>query len=74
MKALPKLERLKVQGCNRVDDQSVATLIALPALREADLKGTSVTEEGAKRLRSARPGAVVYIGQWEGKAGAFRNN
>ena len=74
IKTLPKLERLKLQGCTRVDDQSVATLISMPALREADLKGTSVSEEGAKRLRGAKPGAIVYIGQWEAKAGAFRNN
>jgi internalin A len=74
MKTLPQLERLKLQGCTRIDDQSVATLISMPALREADLKGTSVTEEGAKRFRSAKPGATVYIGHWEGKAGGFRNN
>lgn len=74
IKTLPKLERLKLQGCTRVDDQSVPTLISMPALREADLKGTSVTEEGAKRLRDAKPGAIVYVGRWEGKAGAFRNN
>src|SRR5665213_1753694 len=30
MKALPKLENLKLQGCNRVDDQAVQTLIAMP--------------------------------------------
>lgn len=74
IKTLPKLERLKLQGCTRVDDQSVATLISMPALREADLKGTSVTDEGAKRLRAGKPGAIVYVGHWEGKAGAFRNN
>jgi hypothetical protein len=74
MKVLPKLERLKLQGCTRVDDQSVVTLISMPALREADLKGTSVTEEGAKRFRTAKPGAIVYVGPWEAQAGAFRNN
>lgn len=74
IKTLPRLERLKLQGCARVDDQSVATLISMPALREADLKGTSVTEAGAKRFRDAKPGAIVYVGHWEGKAGAFRNN
>jgi Leucine-rich repeat (LRR) protein len=74
MKALPNLERLKLQGCARLDNQSVATLIAMPALKEADLKGTSVTEEGARLLKAAKPGATVYVGPWEGKAGAFRNN
>jgi hypothetical protein len=74
MTALNKLERLKVQGCHRVDDEAVASLIAMPALREADLKGTSVTEQGAAKLRAAKPGAIVLIGPWEGKAAAYRNN
>ncbi len=74
MRVLSKLERLKVQGCKRLNDDSVATLIAMRALREADLKGTSVTEQGAARLRAAKPGAVVYVGPWDAKAAAYRNN
>jgi internalin A len=74
MKALPKLEKLKLQGCNRVDDQAVPTLIALPNLREVDLQGTSVTEQGAARLRAAKPAAVVDFGPWDGKSAAYRNN
>jgi hypothetical protein len=46
----------------------------MPSLREADLKGTGVTEIGATKLRAAKPGAVVYIGPWEGKQAAYRNN
>ena len=46
----------------------------MPALREADLKGTSVTEQGAAKLRAGKPGLQVYIGPWEAKAAAFRNN
>jgi hypothetical protein len=74
LRSLVRLERLKVQGCARIDDEAVAALIAMPALREVDLKGTSVTEKGAARLQAAKPGAVVYIGPWEGKAAAYRNN
>jgi hypothetical protein len=74
MRGLNKLERLKVQGCKRLNDESVAALIAMPKLREADLKGTSVTEQGAARLRAAKPGAVVYVGPWDAKAAAYRNN
>jgi internalin A len=74
MKALPKLEKLKLQGCNRVDDQAVSTLIAMPNLHEVDLQGTSVTEQGAAKLRTARPNAVVYVGTWDGKSAAYRNN
>jgi internalin A len=74
MKSLPKLQVLKLQGCNRINDDAVPTMIAMPALHEADLKGTSVTEQGAAKLRSAKPGLVVYVGPWEGKAAAYRNN
>jgi internalin A len=74
MKALTKLERLKLQGCNRIDDDSIRTLIAMPALREIDLQGTAVTEQGAAKFRAAKPGAVIYFGPWEGKSAAYRNN
>lgn len=74
MKSLTKLEKLKLQGCNRIDDDSIKTLIAMPALREVDLQGTAVTEQGAARFRAAKPGAVIYFGPWEGKSAAYRNN
>jgi Leucine-rich repeat (LRR) protein len=74
MKSLKKLERLKLQGCNRVDDESLAVLASFPAIRELDLKGTSVTEKGLAMFRAAKPKTVVYTGPWEGKAAAFRNN
>jgi len=74
LQSLTSLERLKLQGCGRINDEAVAVLIAMPSLREVDLKGTTVTEKGADILRAAKPRAVVYIGPWEGKAAAYRNN
>src|SRR3954451_8099491 len=74
MKSLKKLERLKLQGCNRVDDESLAVLASFPSIRELDLKGTSVTEKGLAMFRAAKPKTVVYTGPWDGKAAAFRNN
>jgi internalin A len=74
LKALPKLEKLKLQGCSRVGDEAVGALIALPNLREMDLKGTSVTEKGLTALRAAKPKAQIYFGPWEAKAANFRNN
>jgi hypothetical protein len=74
MKSLPKLERLKLQGCSRVDDESLTVLGTFPALRELDLKGTSVTEKGLAKFRAAKPETVIYTGPWDGKAAAFRNN
>jgi Leucine-rich repeat (LRR) protein len=74
MKSLTKLEKLKLQGCNRVDDESLAVLASFPALRELDLKGTSVTEKGLAMFRAAKPKAVIYTGPWDPKTAAFRNN
>jgi len=74
MKSLAKLQRLALQGCKRIDDDAVRALIAMPALREADLKGTSVTEKGVAAFQAARPGAVVYFGPWDAKSANYRNN
>lgn len=74
MKSLKKLEKLRLQGCNRVDDESLAVLASFPALSELDLKGTSVTEKGLAMFRAAKPKTVIHTGPWDGKAAAFRNN
>jgi uncharacterized protein YjbI with pentapeptide repeats len=74
MKSLRKLEKLKLQGCDRINDESIKTLIGMPALREVDLKGTAVTEKGVAALRAAKPNAVVYFGPWVAKSANFRNN
>jgi Leucine-rich repeat (LRR) protein len=74
LSSLSKLERIKLQGCNRIDDDSVKSLIGMRALREADLQGTSVTDKGAAALRSAKPGITVFVGPWEGKSANYRNN
>ncbi len=74
LKSLTHLERLKLQGCGRINDDDVPVLAAMQSLREVDLKGTAVTEKGADMLRSAKPRAVVYTGPWEAKAAAYRNN
>jgi internalin A len=74
MKSLTKLEKLKLQGCDRINDDAMKTLIAMPGLREVDLKGTAVTEKGVASLRSAKANIVVYFGPFEAKAANFRNN
>jgi hypothetical protein len=74
MKALPRLERLKVQGCDRINDASIPLFAAMPALREVDLKGTSVTEKGLAALKAAKPGIRLYSGTWVAKSANFRNN
>jgi internalin A len=72
--SLSKLERLKLQGCNRIGDDSIKTLTTMKALQEADLQGTSVTAKGAAALREAKPGVMVFFGPWDGKSANYRNN
>lgn len=74
MKSLTKLEKLKLQGCDRLNDESIKALIAMPALREVDLTGTAVTEKGVATLRAAKPKAIVHFGPWQAKSANFRNN
>jgi hypothetical protein len=74
MKVLSKLEKLKVQGCARIDDEAIPLLAAFPSLQEVDLTGTSVTEKGAASLRAAKPKAKIYYGPWDAKTASFRNN
>ncbi|MBM3740655.1 MAG: hypothetical protein FJW39_33315 [Acidobacteria bacterium] len=74
LKTLPKLQRLTLQGCDRVDDSSMRILAAFPALTDVDLKGTAVTEQGLATLRAARPKLRVLHGKWSAPAAAFRNN
>ncbi len=74
MRALPALEKLHVQGCNRIDDDATATLVAMSALKEVDLQGTGVTAKGAAVLKAAKPSIVVFYGPWDGKSANYRNN
>ena len=51
-----KLERLKLQGCNRVNDESIPVLAALPGLREVDLKGTALRRKVWPHCARRNPG------------------
>ena len=74
MKALTKLQRLKLEGCDRIDDEAAGILATFPSLEEVDLKGTSVTAKGLAALRTARPKLRILHGPWEAKSANFRNN
>ncbi len=71
---LPKLQVVRFQGCGKIDDASIKTLVAMPSLKEADLRGTGVTEKGAAALQVAKPGVKISFGPWEAKAANYRNN
>jgi Leucine-rich repeat (LRR) protein len=74
LKALPKLEKLTLLGCSRVNDEAIRPLTALPNLRELDVKGSPVTDKGVATLRSAKPKVQVYYGPWQPRTASFRNN
>jgi internalin A len=74
LKSLPKLERLQLQGCDRVNDDGAALLAGFPMLTDINLKGTAVTDKGVAVLRTAKPKARIHHGAWEGRAANFRNN
>ena len=74
MKSLSKLEKLTLQGCDRVDDEAVRVLGAFPALREVDLKGSAVTDAGLAALKAAKPKIRIYSGPWDARSANFRNN
>ena len=74
MKTLSKLEKLTLQGCDRVDDEAIRVLAAFPTLREVDLKGSAVTDAGLAALRAAKPKIRIYSGPWDARSANFRNN
>ncbi|HYI95706.1 MAG TPA: hypothetical protein VEX68_19345 [Bryobacteraceae bacterium] len=59
LKSLEKLERLLLQNCKRVGDDSIAVLSTFPALRVIDVYGTSVTAQGVAELRKNLPKAQI---------------
>jgi internalin A len=62
LKALPKLERLNLENCSRIDDDALTQLAPWKSLRWVDLNGTRVSKEGVARLRAQRPDCQVL---WE---------
>ncbi len=74
LKALPKLEKMSLQGCDRVNDESVPALAALPRLSQVDVKGSGITDKGAAALKAAKPGLEVYYGPFVAQSANFRNN
>jgi Leucine-rich repeat (LRR) protein len=59
LKTLPKLERLNLENCSRIDDDAMAHLASWKSLRWVDLSGTKVTKEAVAKLRQQRPDCQV---------------
>ena len=62
LKTLTKLERLDLQGCQRIGDDAVTAIAALPNLKIVDLSTTKVTPQGIAALHRAKPNCTVLTG------------
>ena len=59
LKPLAKLERLDLQGCRRLKDDSVSVLGSLSQLKSLDLKDSGVSAEAVTRLRASLPNCKI---------------
>ena len=59
---LEKVEKLGLQGCNRVDDTALAELAKWKSLKYVDVQEAPVTEKGLAELRKARPDIKIISG------------
>ena len=60
--SLPKLEKLGLQGCSRVDDAALAELAKWKSLKYLDVQEAPVTEKGLSELRHAKPEMKILTG------------
>jgi hypothetical protein len=59
LSALPNLGTLHLVCCLEISDDAVEPLASLNHLDTLDIRGTSISEEGTKRLRRALPNTIV---------------
>jgi Leucine-rich repeat (LRR) protein len=62
LSVLEKVEKLGLQGCNRVDDAALVELAKWKSLKYLDVQEDPVTEKGLALLRDARPGIKLLSG------------
>jgi internalin A len=59
---LEKVEKLGLQGCERINDNALAELAKWKGLKYVDLQETPVTEKGLAELRKAKPSLKIISG------------
>jgi hypothetical protein len=57
--SLEKLERLGLENCARIDDNTVPVITGWKSVKQLDLQGTNVTSAGLEQLRKNRPDLKV---------------
>jgi len=63
LKDLKMLERLDLEGCKRIGDDSAAVLGSFHSLHIMDLTGTSFTKKGIAALRQAKTDCNIIAGR-----------
>ena len=53
LRALPRLEKLGLEGCRKVSNEGAELLRTFPALREVRLVHTNVSEDVVKSLKAS---------------------
>ena len=64
---LTKIERLDLEGCQRIGDDVVPMLASFRNLQQVDLGGTRVTDKGVAALKSAHPNCKILAGSLDAK-------
>ena len=70
LKALPRLERLDLHDCPRIEADALPILAAMKTLRSLDLTGTKVTSTGLEKLRRAKPACQILMAASSAKSEA----
>lgn len=62
LSSLDKVEKLALQGCGLVGDDSLTELARWKSLKYLDVQDTKVTPQGVAALEKARPGVIILSG------------
>jgi hypothetical protein len=60
--ALPRVEKLRLQGCSRIDDAALQELAKWKTLKYLDVEEDPVTDQALAALRKARPDIKTLSG------------
>jgi Leucine-rich repeat (LRR) protein len=63
--SLAKLEKLGLEGCPRIDDQSVKVLTDWKSLKYVDVQETKVSKDAVENLKRQRPDLTVLSGPFD---------
>jgi internalin A len=69
---LPKVERLGLECCQRVNDEALQALLNWKRLRFLDVQETEVTQAGVAAFQNSRPGVRILSGPFPAASNSAR--